>query len=75
MLYGNKSFVFTTQPNLELWTEKLPILSLNSQFCQLNGIPNDAQVEVQVLSDKLSELQTVIVDPLDEQDYEILVSI
>ena len=66
--------MFTTQPNLELWNENTPTLSLNSLFCQLNGIPNEAQVEVQVLGDQLSELEKVIVDPLDEQDYEILVS-
>ena len=52
----------------------MPILTLSNQFCQLNNIPNETEFEVKVIHEKPIELVKVVIDPYDEQDYEILVS-
>ena len=52
----------------------LPILSLSNQFCHLNNIPNEAEMEVKMVDEQPTELIKVIIDPYDEQDYEILES-
>ena len=52
----------------------MPILSLSNQFCQLNNIPNEAELEVKIVGEQPTELTQVIIDPYDEQDYEILES-
>ena len=52
----------------------MPILSLSNQFCQLNNIPNEAELEVKIVGEHPTDLIQVIIDPYDEQDYEILES-
>ena len=52
----------------------MPILSLSNQFCQLNNIPNEAELEMKIVGEQPTDLIQVIIDPYDEQDYEILES-
>ena len=52
----------------------MPILSLSNQFCQLNNIPNEAELEMKIVGEQPTDLVQVIIDPYDEQDYEILES-
>lgn len=52
----------------------MPILSLSNQFCQLNNIQNEAELEMKIVGEQPTDLIQVIIDPYDEQDYEILES-
>ena len=72
--FNGKHFLFPLKISSSLWYENFPIISLNSIICQTIGIPDGAEVQIRKLeSSSLTKLSKVIVDPWNEQDWDVLV--
>ena len=73
--FGGKSYIFPMKTSSYFWSEPLPIISMNSVICQTLGIFDGAEVQVRKCeSASVTKLNKVIVDPWNEQDWDILES-
>ena len=73
--FEGKSYTFPMKTSSYFWSEPLPIISLNSLICQTLDIFDGAEVQVRKCeSASVTKLKKVIVDPWNEQDWDILES-
>jgi hypothetical protein len=75
LTFAGKSYTFPMKTSSYFWSKPLPIISLNSVICQTLGIFDGAEVQVRKCeSASVTKLKKVIVDPWNEQDWDILES-
>lgn len=71
--YDSKKYIFPLKICVRHWNENLPIVSIGTLVCQVLKIPDEAEVCIQKLQHLPLNLSKVVVDPYNEEDWDILV--
>ena len=70
----NPPWIFSMKKCQKYWLDSEPIISLNSKLANSLNIPNDSLVGIRLLSGEIPEIRKLILDPCQEEDWDILIS-
>ena len=70
----NPPWIFSMKKCPKYWLDSEPIISLNSKLANSLNIPNDSLVGIRLLSGEIPEIRKLILDPCQEEDWDILIS-
>ena len=73
-LSKNSSWIFSMKKCQKYWLDSEPIISLNSKLAHSLNIPNDSLAGIQLFSGEIPKIKKIILDPCQEEDWDILIS-
>ena len=73
--FDEKSYIFPLKTCQRTWNENFPSVSLNAVIGGTLKIPDQSEVHLRKVDSSLTKLNKVVVDPLNEEDWDILVSL